>query len=199
MHQRWLIYPAAIILSAGVAHAQETLGAGRVEIDSALLGGGVLVLPADQSHARGYVFDLATTVNVLPRVGLEADFAWAMGRSRTLALPGSPLQTLETPGMLFYTGNIIYNPRGHEHALVPYAELGWGAASVLDAPDTFGLESNSTHLVANVGGGLRWFIVPHWGARADYRYIAIPNGHAAAGVTPIRHAQRLYGALVFTF
>jgi opacity protein-like surface antigen len=191
------------LVTTGVATAQETKGAGHIEIDGALLGGGVLVLPTVVSLPRGYVIDVAGTANVTRRIGLEADFAWALGRSQTVGL-NSLTPTIErTPGMLFYTGNVVYNPLGHNHPLIPYLEVGGGGMTVRSAENTpaFGLATSSTHLTANLGGGIRWFVMPHWGVRVDYRYIAIRNddSQAVLGAPPVGHAQRVYGAVILTF
>jgi opacity protein-like surface antigen len=151
----------------------------------------------------GYVLNVAATANVDRWFGIEGDFAWAMSRQQALTLYGSASANQRSPNMLFYTGNLVISPAGHHHKLVPYAELGGGAVSVLDTSQTgaFGLAADSTHLTFNVGGGVRWFPMPHWGVRADYRYIGIDNANppTTPGVAPIRHAQRLYGALVLTF
>jgi hypothetical protein len=189
-----------IMLGARTACAQETVGAGKVEIDSALLGGGVLILPSSAPQPHGYLLDVATAANLTKRIGVEGDFAWSIRREQVVSLSGASAVLTATPHMLFYTANIVLNPLGHERRLVPYAEFGIGGMSVLSAPPTFGIESSSTHVEGNAGAGIRWFILPHWGARADYRYIFIGGvGDAPIGVEAIRHAQRLYGAVVLTF
>lgn len=200
MTRRMVMCWLAMLLTASVASAQENLGAGKVEIDSALLGGGVLILPGNQPQPKGYVLDVAAAANLTRHVGLEGDFTWSMSRREAVSLAGTAPALEETPNMLFYTGNVIYNPFGKNHPLVPYVELGGGGMTVRDTPTPFGLAGGSTHATANLGGGLRWFIIPHWGARADYRYIAIAGASTpTVGVTPIGHVQRLYGALVLTF
>jgi len=193
---------AATLLTSGVALAQEA-GAGHVEIDSALLGGGTLFIPSAAPRSVGYVFDVATNLNVSRRIGIEGDFAWAMSRTHTTGLTGIAPASVRTPNMLFYTANVIVSPLGHGRSFIPYAELGGGALSALGGSpsDSFGLASDSTHLTANIGGGMRWFPMPHWGVRIDYRYIAIRNASPpdAFGVVPVGHMQRLLGALVLTF
>ena len=193
---------AAILVTAGVARAQEA-GAGRVEVDSALLGGGTLFIPSAAPRSIGYVFDAAANVNVSRRVGVEGDFAWAMSRQHTVGLAGVAPTAVRTPNMLFYTANVIFSPFGHGRRFIPYAEFGGGALGVLggSASDSFGLAPGSTHLIANIGGGVRWFPIPHWGVRGDYRYIAVRNTAppGGIGVVPVGHVQRLYGALVLTF
>jgi hypothetical protein len=197
-----LMFLAAIVVTSGMALAQEA-GAGRVELDSALLGGGTLFIPSAAPRSIGYVFVAAVNVNVSRRVGVEGDFAWAMSRQHTVGLAGVAPATVRTPNMLFYTANVIFSPLGHSRNFIPYAEFGGGALELLggSASDSFGLAPGSTHLIANIGGGVRWFPIPHWGVRGDYRYIAIRNAAPpqGLGVVPVGHAQRLYGALVLTF
>jgi hypothetical protein len=198
----FLFLLGAILVTSGVALAQE-VGAGRVEIDSALLGGGTLFIPSAAPRSIGYVFDAAANVNVSRQIGLEGDFAWAMSRQHTVGLTGVAPATVRTPNMLFYTANVIFSPLGHGRKFIPYAEFGGGALEVLGGSpsDSFGLAPGSTHLIANAGGGARWFPIPHWGVRGDYRYIAVRNASppVGVGVVPVGHVQRLYGALVLTF
>jgi hypothetical protein len=202
MTRTGLMFLAATLLTSCAAFAQEN-GAGHVEIDSALLGGGTLFIPSAAPRSVGYVFDVATNLNVSRRVGIEGDFAWAMSRTHTTGLSGLAPASVRTPNMLFYTGNVLFSPLGHGRSFIPYVELGGGALSALGGSpsDSFGLASDSTHLTANLGGGVRWFPMPHWGVRGDYRYIAIRNENApvAIGVVPVGHMQRLLGALVLTF
>jgi hypothetical protein len=197
-----LLLLAAILVTSGVALAQEA-GAGRVELDSALLGGGTLFIPSAAPRSVGYVFDAAANLNVSRRIGLEGDFAWAMSRQHTVGLTGVAPATVRTPNMLFYTANVVFSPLGHRRKFIPYAEVGGGALGVLggSASDSFGLTPDSTHLIANAGGGARWFPISHWGVRGDYRYIAVrnPAPPAGIGVVPVGHMQRVYGALVLTF
>jgi opacity protein-like surface antigen len=191
---------AILLLSASVAAAQEKLGAGRIEIDSALLGGGVIILPSNQPQPKGYVLDVAAALNVAKHVSIEGDFTWSMSHRQAVSLAASGSTFAETPTMLFYSANLVYSPFGKDHPLVPYLEVGGGGMSVKSTATPFGLDADSTHFATNIGTGLRWFIIPHWGARADYRYIAIAGASTTSvGVTPIGHMQRLYGALVLTF
>jgi opacity protein-like surface antigen len=196
-----LLFAAATILTSGVAFGQEPVGAGRVEIESALFGGGAIYMPSSGPQTMGYVLNVAATANVNRWAGIEGDFAWAMSRRQALAFYGVAPVNQRTPNMLFYTGNIVISPTGHNHRLVPYIEVGGGAMSVLGTAEAgpFGLTKDSTHLALNIGGGARWFPLPHWGVRGDYRYIAIQNANPPVGATPVRHANRLYGALVVTF
>jgi hypothetical protein len=197
-----LTFVAAILVTSGVALGQEA-GAGRVEIDSALLGGGTLFIPSAAPRSIGYVFDAAANLNVSRRLGVEGDFAWAMSRQHTVGLTGVAPATVRSPNMLFDTANVIFSPLGHGRNFIPYAEFGVGALEVLGGSpsDSFGLAPDSTHLIANIGGGARWFPIPHWGVRGDYRYIAVrnPAPPTGIGVVAVGHLQRVYGALVLTF
>src|ERR1700680_3552474 len=92
----FLFLLGAILVTSGVALAQE-VGAGRVEIDSALLGGGTLFIPSAAPRSIGYVFDAAANVNVSRQIGLEGDFAWAMSRQHTVGLTGVAPATVRTP------------------------------------------------------------------------------------------------------
>jgi hypothetical protein len=202
MRRTSLMVVAALFVTSGVALAQEG-GAGRIEIDSALLGGGTLFIPSAAPRSIGYVFDAALNLNVSRRVGVEGDFAWAMSRQHTVGLTSVVPATVRSPNMLFYTANVLFSPLGHTRNFIPYVEVGGGALQALGGSpsDSFGLAPDSTHLIANVGGGARWFPIPHWGVRGDYRYIVVrnPAPPAGLGVVPVGHLQRVYGALVLTF
>src|SRR5579871_3649337 len=96
----------ALIAGSARAEAQEPVGAGRVAIESALLGGGALFLPRSGPHETGYVLNAAATENLNRRFGIEGDFAWSMSKRQNsvAGLPQVPNQ--RTPNMLFYTANI---------------------------------------------------------------------------------------------
>lgn len=196
-----VLFAAATMLASGVAFAQEPVGAGRVELESALFGGGAIYMPTPGSQSTGYVLNVGATANINRWAGIEGDFAWAMSRRQALSLYGVAPVNQRTPNMLFYTGNVVISPGGHHHKFVPYVEVGAGAMTVIGSAESgaFGLAADSTHLTVNIGAGARWFPLPHWGVRGDYRYIAIENSNPPASVAAVRHANRLYGALVLTF
>ena len=196
----------AILLAASAASGQEVIGARRTEIDTAIFGGGVMFTPSPNvgdPQSGSYVLSGAVTRNINRWIGMEGDLGWAMGRRQALAFYGAAPPDQKTPNMLVYSGNLVYNPGGRDRAVVPYAEAGLGALTVLSAPDTvnFGLSANSTHATANFGGGIRWFPIAHWGVRGDYRYMTIRGADAPArvGQQEVRSAHRLYGAVVLTF
>ena len=100
MTRRLATLCAVTLLVPSLALAQETLGAGRIEIDSALLGGGILTFPSTGPEPKGYVLDVAVAANVTHHVGLEGDFAWAMSRQDVFAVNGTSAVEARTPNML---------------------------------------------------------------------------------------------------
>ncbi len=219
MRRRVLVCSLAMLLVAGPARAQQApggqtpqepkrepnVGGETLEFGTALAGFGVLIFPSNSTASHqphGYLFDAAAAWNIQKHVGVEFDFAWALQRKETTSISGvTPATTIASPNMLFYTGNVVFNPLGHKRRLVPYAEVGAGATSVLAAEPDFGIPANSTHFTTSVGGGLRWFILRGFGFRGDYRFMPISGvpDSALAGVVAIRHVQRVYGAFLITF
>jgi len=198
---------AVLLLGTGVVFAQETNGAGRTEIDAALFGGGAIFMPAatsTESTSTNYVLSVAATRNLNPWIGVEGDLAVALVRHDAHALYGTVMTNQKAPNMLLYGGNLVYNPTRSDRPIVPYLEGGVGSLRVFDGADAVqvGFLTNSSHWTANAGGGLRWFVLPHYGIRADYRYLVIQNydnNPALVGQQAIHHAHRVYGALIVTF
>ena len=87
------------------AAAQDAAGAGRVEIGSAIFGGGMMLTPSTtpaESASRSYVVGSALTANVNRWIGLEGDVSLALGRSDSLALYGVAPTDRRTPNVLIY-------------------------------------------------------------------------------------------------
>jgi opacity protein-like surface antigen len=208
MTRVWLAVIAAIALVPGAAAAQEVAGAERIEIGSAIFGGGMLFVASDtasQPVSHSYTLGLAMTANVNRWVGIEGDIGAALGRQEAHALYGvvPTNSNQDTPNVLMYGGNVLFNPWASDRPIVPYVSAGLGALTTFTRPDgsAFGLAGNRTFLTGSVGGGVRYFPIRHWGVRADYRFLGIRQGNAAApaGDRVVRSAHRVYGALVLTF
>ena len=206
MLKRLAMLAAAAVLSATTAFAQESAGAGRVEI-GAIPVGGVMFLKSDdgaQPKFNNYVLGASATGNISRYVGVEGDLTFAIGRRQDLDLGGFLMADQKTPNLWNYSGNLIVNPFGKDRVLVPYVAGGLGGLTLLNGTDTssLGLTTNHTYLTTNVGGGLRWFPMPHWGLRGDYRYFMInsdTNAPSFFGQTQDRHANRVYGSIIFTY
>jgi hypothetical protein len=198
---------ATLLLAPPVALAQDSRGAERIEIGSALFGGGLLMVPsADRSASpsRSYVLSGAFTTNVSRWIGLEGDIGVALGRNQAHSLYGVLPDDArpESPSVLLYSGNVVYNPFSSEVPIVPYLSVGAGALTTfaLTNGSRFGLEGNTTYPMASVGGGVRWFPIRHWGVRGDYRFMGIRHDAASAPAGRVaRSAHRVYGALIMTF
>lgn len=204
MTRRLLVLTAALLAVPGLGAAQEVPGAERIEIGSAIFGGGMIFVPsADRSldASRNYVLSAAVTTNLNPWIGLEGDIGVALGRSGAHKLYGVT-SNQRTPNVLMYSGNVILNPFRSDRSVVPYVSGGIGGLRTFDAIETstYGLPSSRSYLTGSVGGGVRWFPIRHTGFRADYRFIGIDNdAPAAAARRIVRSAHRVYGALVLTF
>jgi hypothetical protein len=181
-------------------------GAGRIEIDTAVFGGGGIIIPsavASDRRSRSYVVSGAVTANVNKWFGLEGEIGWVMGHHQAHELYGVVPIGPEAPNMLLWSGNVLYNPLRSNRPLIPYLTGGLGALTTFEvAPgSSFGLAGDRTYLTASAGTGLRWYPIPHWGVRGDYRLLHVRNdsGEAAPGQRVVRYAHRIYAALVLTF
>jgi opacity protein-like surface antigen len=143
------------------------------------------------------------TRNLTPWIGLEADGGIGLGRRQIQRLYGTTLSNARTSNIWLYSGNVIVNPFSSQRPIVPYLSAGLGAVTTLadENPATSGLAANATYLTVSAGGGARWFPIPHWGVRGDYRYVGIRRDAVTlpAGQQIVRSAHRVYGALVLTF
>lgn len=204
MTRMWLVLTVALLAVPRVGAGQEVPGAERIEIISAIFGGGMMFVPSANATAdwsRNYVLSAAVTTNVNRWIGFEGDFGVALGRRGAHQLYGVT-SNQRTPNVLLYSGNIIYNPFASDRRIVPYVSGGLGGLTAFAAeePSDYGLPTSRSYLTGSVGGGVRWFPIRHSGIRADYRFIGINNDAAPPGGRRIvRSAHRLYGALVLTF
>lgn len=204
MTRKLLMFAALTVALTGTATAQE-VGAGRVEIGSALFGVGALFMQSTtptEPKFNKYVFGGAATFNFNGLIGVEADLGLTLGQRRDMTVEGA-LRHWGTPNLFSYSGSLVYSPIGSDRRVAPYIVGGVGAWTIFDiggAAD-LGLTGPKTYLTGNAGGGVRWFMVRHWGVRADYRHILINNDVTVPlfGPRENRHANRVYGALEVTF
>jgi hypothetical protein len=210
----------AAVLYGASAYAQETglVGAGKVEIAAIPIGGVVFLQPSASTTSGGtspvtaanmpkfnsYVFGASATANVNPWIGIEGDLSFGVGRRQDLTFSNVTLLNQKTPNLWNYNGSVIVNVTRSDRAIVPYAAGGIGAITMLNTTDaaTLGVSSNQTYLTENVGGGLRWFPIEHWGIRGDYRHFFInsnSNGPAFFAQNTNRHANRMYASVILTF
>lgn len=201
---RKLLFLILAILTPVIAAAQEPVGAQPTEIGTALFGGGLLMMrsPAGDETTHNYMLSIAVARNVTHWIGIEGDIGVAFGRHTAHEIFGVVPSNSKTPNMLLYSGNIVYSPWRSDRHVVPYVSGGVGAISVFtgEQPGYFPLGTDTTHLTASAGGGIRWFPILHWGLRGDYRYLGIANDTPApAGQAVVHSAHRVYGALIITF
>jgi len=215
---------------AAVAVAQEGVGAGRMEL-SATPGGGILFTkPAKTNEIdfSNYALGGAFTYNINSRLGVEGELGAGLGIhhqfTTTVSAPvldesGNPILDENgnvmmgtqagsmkslSPRTLAYQGNVIYNPRGKDRALVPYVAAGLGGLTMFTRPTLkdLGLTNDETFLTGNVGAGVKWFLTGEWGVRADYRFLAVKSRSDAPaffGLDQARYGHRVYGSVVYTF
>jgi hypothetical protein len=204
MTRKLLVFVIATFAMAGVASAQEVVGAEHIEVGAGVFGLGGLFMkaatPTEPSFNK-YVFCGSVTFNVSSRVGLETDLALTLGERQASTQSLSTQAT--TPNLFSYSENVVYNPIGRDRRVVPYVVGGVGAWTLFDTAGAadLGLTGPHTYLTSDLGGGARWFFVRHWGIRMDYRHILMKNDTSVPffGPESLRHANRVYAALELTF
>src|SRR5262245_54800911 len=182
MLRRIVIVVAAACLTSAVAGAQETAtpaGAGPVEI-AAVPGGGMFFMKSTtgtEPDFSNYTMGTSVIGNINRWIGIEGDLSWALGMRQGLTFNQTALTDQKTPTMMSYTGGVLYSPWGSDRRIAPYGAAALGGMTMFNASsvENLGVTSNENYLVTNFGGGVKWFPIPHWGARADYRYYMIHN------------------------
>ena len=197
----------ALVLSSGIALAQERVaGAGRIEV-GAFPGGGVFFTKGTNNtepNFGDYALGVTGAYNVNRIVGIEGEFGGGVGVKQEIDFALGTFEHQKSPHMLAYNGNLMVHPFGKDRAWIPYATGGVGGLTVLKRNELrdLGLTSSETFLTGNVGGGLKWYANRYWGLRGDYRFIAVNNKNTATsffGLNDVRYGHRAYGSVVFTF
>ena len=198
---------SALSLAGNRAYAQdsaELVGAGAVEI-SASPGGGTFFLQSTngaEPKFDNYTLGASFIGNVNRFVGIEGDLNLALGRQQTLTFPNASFDQ-KTPTMLGYNGSALISPWGSDRRVSPYLAAGLGAMTMFNTTEVeaIGILNRRTFMTTNVGGGLKWFPVPNWGVRGDYRYFMIRNNEEAPTFfgQEDRNAHRIYAGLVYTY
>lgn len=217
-----LIAVLAFAFTSAVALAQERVGAGQMEVSAAPGGGIVFTKPATATDVdfSNYALGGGFTYNWNRFFGVEGEIGGGLGLNHSFtSITVEPVmdeagnvtfmdvakvtKTL-TPRTLAYDGNMVYHPRGNDHAIVPYVTGGMGGLTMFTRTELkpLGLEKNEHFLTGNAGAGLKWFVAPGWGVRADYRFLIIKSRTDAPeffGLNENRYGHRVYGSLVYTF
>ena len=225
-----ILFGFVLALVPTVALAQEPMGAARMELSAAPGGGMLFTKPAKTTDIdfSNYALAGGFTYNINTLVGVEGEIGGGLGLRHTftnvvsapmLDEAGSPVldeagnvmaveNTIATrtrsPRTLGYEGNLVLHPRGNDHALVPYVTGGIGGLTLFTRSELkpLGLMNNETYFTGNTGAGLKWFVAPGWGLRADYRFLIIKSKKTAPeffGLNENRYGHRIYGSLVYTF
>jgi opacity protein-like surface antigen len=206
MVRKFTIVLAACLLSSTAAaqDVTEPVGAGPVEI-AAVPGGGMFFLTSSngtEPKFGNYTLGTSVTGNVNRWIGIEGDVSLALGVRQGLTFNQAALTDQKTPTMLGYNASFLYSPWGSDRRVAPYAAAGLGALAMFNTDDVenLGVTRDRTHLTSNIGAGLKWFPVPRWGVRFDYRFFMIRNDQEAPAFfgQEDREAHRIYGGLVFT-
>lgn len=111
----------------------------------------------------------ALTVNVNPRIGVEAEVGTSVGFAQDLDFGASTVNR-STPTLLRYTGSVIlYVPSST--AIAPFVTAGVGGLTVSEQ-DELGPQRKGTFLTGTAGGGVKWY-ANRWGLRVDYRFLIV--------------------------
>jgi hypothetical protein len=198
----------AALVGVTTASAQErgAAGAGRFELGMFPGGGVFFGSSSDKAEPTfgNYALGGGMTFNVNKWVGFECEAGGAVGMKQGFSFNGTDYTKQTSPSMFAYTGNVVVNPIGNDRAFVPYAATGIGGIRLLktNAVEALGVMKPTDFLTGNVGGGLKWFAGNHWGARADYRLIAVDknlNAPEFFGHRETRYGHRVYAGILLTY
>ncbi|HEY1308628.1 MAG TPA: outer membrane beta-barrel protein [Vicinamibacterales bacterium] len=205
---RKILFFAALALTtvAWSAAAQETAGAGRIEI-SAIPGGAIVFgnsSTGTEPNFGNYTVAGAFGWNFNRWFGVEGEVGGAVGVKQSIDFNGETLPSQHTPNLFTYSGNAVFNPIGNDRPFVPYVIGGIGGMRMLQTDEVanLGVTAPVNYLTGNVGGGLKWFANRHWGARGDYRLMVVNDNANAPGFfgrEEVRYGHRIYGGLLFTY
>lgn len=207
MRRTILIVIAATIVAAGSARAQESPGAGRIDITVAPVGG---MFFGDSSTGGepdfgNYALAGSATWNLTPHLAVEGEFGSAVGVHQDIQQAnGVLLRNQSSPCLYQYNANLIVHPTGSDRAVAPYVAGGIGGLTLLgtDEVEPLGIDRTVHYLSGNVGGGVKWFVHRRWGIRADYRVFAVrsrTDAPAFFGRENVRFGRRIYGGLILNY
>lgn len=198
-----MIRSAAVVIAvlsiAGASHAyaQETSpGPGVVEV-TVIPGGVTYFTKADRESKFGnYSLGGALTGNINRIVGIEGEVVGSLGIEQDLQFGGTTASR-KPPNMLAYTGNVVLSVPT-DTSVFPYVTGGAGGLTMFERP-SLAVNSSSTFLTANAGGGVKWY-APNgrWGLRGDYRFMFTQSKDDAPTFfgQDKRYGHRVYGAVV---
>ena len=195
--KHWIvILVAAASLTGTHAYAQEAgFGPGTAEL-TAIPGGGMFFVDSDTESSFGnYNLGGAFTYNINRLIGIEGELGGTLGITQDLAA-GGLTSTSKTPNTLAYSGNLVLSTPARRR-IVRYAAVGIGGLTLFK--DTaLAIDSKTTFLTGNVGGGVKWYINERMGLRGDYRFTAVRSSDTAPAFfgQETRYAHRIYGGLV---
>jgi hypothetical protein len=197
-----LIVAAPFVWST--ATAQERPRAGRFEIGVFPVGGVFFTESSSGLEPAFGNFALGATLNfTLNRwIGIEGEVGNAIGIRQQLTWQDRALAEVRTPGLYSYNGNLVVHPFTDSHRAATYGAIGAGGMTLRDTNDAARLNQggNSTFLVGNVGGGVKWYAHQRWGLRGDYRLLIVndkADAPAFFGGDRVRFGHRVYGGLLF--
>ena len=200
----WIALLAAVALSLGTARAQETAGAGRVEIGVFPVGGIFFGHYTDNAPNFGdYALGTGLTVHANKWIAFEGEFGGAVGIRQEMQHKGVLLLNQQSPSMFAYNGDLVVSVIGSDRAIAPYVTAGVGGLTLLTNANVtnLGIVNNETYFTGNAGGGLKWYATPHVGLRGDFRLFMVKNKDGAPffGTESNQYGARIYGGIVLTY
>jgi hypothetical protein len=194
---RWgTILVVALSLVGTRGYAQEIgTGPGTGEV-TLIPGGGMFFVSGNAESSFGnYNLGGAFNYNINRYVGVEGEVGGTLGITQNLAF-GGLTSSQRTPNTLGYTGNFVLSAPVR-HGIVPYVTGGVGGLTMFQ--DTkLAIDSNTTFLTGNAGGGVKWYLNNRMGFRGDYRFMTVRSSDSAPAFfgQETRYGHRIYGGLV---
>ncbi len=194
-HAIGISFTALSLFSAAPAFAQTEPPA--VEVTVIPAGGTFFTAKGSSPDFGNYTYGGAVTYNINRFVGIEGEVGGTAGIAQNLDFGSVSLANLKTPNTLTYNGNVVLSA-ATGRSVVPFVTGGIGGLTMFQRAE-LGVDSRTTFLTGNVGGGVKWY-APNgrWGLRADYRFIAVrANDQAPAFFgQDTRYGHRVYGAVI---
>lgn len=205
---RWLrlvVIASAVVIapvvSAGIAFAQESGGAGRIEA-TGFPGGGIFFTKGSSGTGEpsfgDYALGGSVTYHINRYWGVEGEIGGAFGVDQRLRAKGFPsVGDVSPPSSLAYNGNVVYYPVRNDRSWVPYATGGVGGLTMFEKKEV-GFNDDETFFTGNAGGGVKWYH-GRWGLRGDYRFFAVNSNSDASGFfgkADTRYGHRVYGGII---
>jgi hypothetical protein len=196
--RRWLAVTIAVVMTIGTGrtYADDTPGAGVVEVTIIPAGAGFVTGKNGGANFGNYGFGTAVVYNINSIIGVEGQLGAMIATTSGLQFGTLPSRT-KAPNFLNYNVDAIVTPVRFGASAI-YGAAGIGGLTMFERAG-LGVNSDTTFLVGNVGGGIKWYAPnSRWGLRGDYRFLMVGSNAEAPAFfgQNKRFAHSVYAGLI---